>query len=186
LNAAIPATYAFKVPEPLDDLDYATGASKPWAAAATGAAIRSYKCVPFTGEEKAVLDYFNSRLIGTAGENKELRDKAARAICMSKGYTQAIKGVTLGCELCDGCCMPSNDLLDDTGAAAPGKGGSDAGAAKCPPPKVRPFAIKKGETKVVRTPPTVGDECFVDAANIKYVNQTAKMRKMDSLRNMWI
>ena len=143
------------------------------------------------GEERAVLDYFKGRLLGNDAVNRELRDAAAHGICASKGYTRAVKGVTLGCEMCDGCCMASSEALVDAGAVA-GSGGAGAGAAKCPPPAVRPFVIKKGATKVVRTPPT-GVECFVGGVagemageldNIKIVKQIADMRKLESLRNI--
>jgi hypothetical protein len=88
--------------------------------------------------------------------------------------------------------MASSEALVDTeagtGAGAGGAGAGAAGAAKCPPPVVRPFVIKKGATKVVRTPPT-GAECFVggmggELDNIKIVKQIADMRKLESLRNI--
>ena len=196
LNVTAPANYTFVMPEPLDDTDYAPTLVKQWVQAASGAAVRSYKCVPFTGEERAVLDYFKGRLLGNDAVNRELRDAAAHGICASKGYTRAVKGVTLGCEMCDGCCVASSEALVDAGAVAGSGGGAGTGAAKCPPPAVRPFVIKKGATKVVRTPPT-GVECFVGGVagemagkmpgkldNIKIVKQIADMRKLESLRNI--
>ncbi len=186
LNTTAPTSYTFIVPDPLDDADYAAESMKTWTAAASGAAVRSYKCVPFSGDERAALDYFKNRPLGTEAQNGELRAVAARGICVSKGYTVPVKGVTLGCELCDGCCMASSEPLE---GVAGGAGGSDAGAAKCPPPKVRPFVIKKGATKIARAPPT--EECFIDAVaplknDIKTIKQTADMRKRDALRNVWL
>ncbi len=184
VNTTAPANYTFVMPEPLDDADYGPAVVKQWTQAAEGAAVRSYKCVPFTADERAALDYFKGRPLGADAVNRELRDAAARGICASKGYTQAVKGVTLGCELCDGCCMASSEPLADAGGGGGAGAAAGAGAAKCPPPAVRPFVIKKGAGKVVRAPPTV-DECFVGGAgDIKIVKQVADMRKLESLRNI--
>lgn len=156
LNMEAPAAYNFIVPAPLQDEDYAPQAAKTWAAAATGASIRSYKCVPFTEDEKAVLAYFKTRPLGTSAVNQELYDQAVDGICRSKGYYSPKAGGLEGCgAACAGCCMPSADALPGTTALGTATGATASeGVAKCPPPKVRDYQLQRPKTRLQKTPPT--------------------------------
>lgn len=181
LNMEAPAAYSFIVPAPLQDEDYAPQAAKTWSTAATGASIRSYKCVPFTEDEKSVLTYFKTRPLGTAAVNAELYDQVVDGICRSKGYYSPKMGVLEGCgAACGGCCMPSSDALP--GSVTASITGSLA-STQCPPPKVREYQLRRSKTTLVKTAPTAPPdpltECFVSGpVDIKGISQAMKSRKM--------